>query len=819
MKRRMSTHGHATLLEALEERRLLATFVVNTLSDSIEQSNELSLRGAITLANETPGADQIIFAQGLTGTILLQSELPRIMSEVSIQGPGAGVLAIGNAGNTGDLARILEIEDGNDSAFVITISGLRIFGGTIGIDNSKVLIVEDVVIEQNGQGIINQVTGSLTLITSTVRSNGVLNTGGSGVVNFGSAAIRESSITGNQSFVGGGVSNAGTLVIDNSLIAHNRVYDYTGYRPGSQEFLGGGIYNEGTLTVRSTTISDNFAQTRGGGVVNTGVLNIYNSTVAFNSVAETTLGGGIYHAGDPSLLVSTIVSNNFAVLYNTYPDRAPSDLGGDGIFASESTNNLIGDAASASGFVDGMNGNIVGANPLLRPLANNGGPTLTHQLTALSPAINAGVNPLDLDTDQRGQQRLRGDAVDIGAVETNFVSGYSLQTVADGIVSTTADAENQHRVLIRTTDGSLVVFEEGWEAVNLQALTGAPNALGDGAIYTDPKNGLVYVMAIGEGSRAMLFIRDGFGDWAYRDLSAEAGTGLPFAPGTLDVLRVREVTRFTALGGRVFVAFLIDTATGLGTPQASWQSNRLILLEQTGLTDDAGRLTWRYTDLQEAVGVFGQTLPQMRSLTSYVTTWNAWHMAGLDSNGQIISVWTATTFDGWRVDNLSTITGAQPIEGGLSAVLTSWSGINLTGVDNAGRLIVTWWVPSFGADWVSSDLTELTDGPTIQATTLTGYGTSWDGMNYLGLDAQGRVIVFWWAPASNVWNVVPLYSAASNANNAPVPTGRMTSYASAEGTLNVLGSNDAGDTIRISLDTQTQALWLIQNLSAISLKR
>jgi hypothetical protein len=66
-------------------------------------------------------------------------------------------------------------------------------------------------------------------------------------------------------------------------------------------------------------------------------------------------------------------------------------------------------------------GNLVGADPLLAPLANNGGPTRTHALNAGSPAINAGSNPLSLPTDQRGPGFLRvaGAAADMGAYEVS----------------------------------------------------------------------------------------------------------------------------------------------------------------------------------------------------------------------------------------------------------------------------------------------------------------------------------------------------------------------------------------------------------------
>jgi hypothetical protein len=52
---------------------------------------------------------------------------------------------------------------------------------------------------------------------------------------------------------------------------------------------------------------------------------------------------------------------------------------------------------------------------LLGPLANNGGPTLTHMPQAGSPAIDQGSGCPAID--QRGAARPVGPACDIGAVE------------------------------------------------------------------------------------------------------------------------------------------------------------------------------------------------------------------------------------------------------------------------------------------------------------------------------------------------------------------------------------------------------------------
>ncbi|HZY41745.1 MAG TPA: choice-of-anchor Q domain-containing protein, partial [Anaerolineae bacterium] len=82
-----------------------------------------------------------------------------------------------------------------------------------------------------------------------------------------------------------------------------------------------------------------------------------------------------------------------------------------------SSNNLIEDSANACGLTNGVNGNIIGQDPVLGALANNGGFTQTHSLLAGSPAIDTGTNTGCPATDQRGAVRPAGVRCDVGAFE------------------------------------------------------------------------------------------------------------------------------------------------------------------------------------------------------------------------------------------------------------------------------------------------------------------------------------------------------------------------------------------------------------------
>ena len=172
---------------------------------------------------------------------------------------------------------------------------------------------------------------------------------------------------------------------------------------------GGGINNgSNVFNIDNSTISNNHCSGSGGAVRNVGGLYITNSTLTAN---EAGTGGGISNDGF-SRLTNTIVADNFA------PDGP--DLQGN--FSSPYGSNLIGRSDGSTGFINGLNGDQVGTtilplDPVLGPLADNGGPTWTHALLPGSPAINAGNAKEAFPTDQRGY--LRSGASDIGAFELN----------------------------------------------------------------------------------------------------------------------------------------------------------------------------------------------------------------------------------------------------------------------------------------------------------------------------------------------------------------------------------------------------------------
>lgn len=304
---------------------------------------------------------------------------------------------------------------------------------------------------------------NLTLAACTISGNGTLvSIGGGNSQNGGSLAINASTISGNTARGGGGlVVVNGSATIEGSTISGNTAFALSG---------GGIALGLCTLSVTNSTISGNTAGDYGGGIDLSVFSNLIvrHSTITGNR-SGADVGGGIAVTGySGATLDHAIVAGNFRGAGATRDDVGVDFTGG-AVLASYS---LIGDNAGTSlveapvGSPD-ANGNLIGGpnhgaiDPLLGPLADNGGATLTHALGAGSPAIDAGDLAIASPptSDQRGAPFGRiadGDAVggariDLGAYERQTVVGLSLMVAGD------IRSGSTKRVGFAVGDGSLAV--------------------------------------------------------------------------------------------------------------------------------------------------------------------------------------------------------------------------------------------------------------------------------------------------------------------------------------------------------------------------
>ncbi len=301
-------------------------------------------------------------------------------------------------------------------ADTVTVNGSTISGNTAGASDGGGI-----------QGVYLQITNS------TVSANFANDGGGlRGVFNV---IVDGSTISGNHAVLGGGISAFGSMKVSGSTISGNQATNF-----------GGGIYGgefpNAFLDVLNSTISGNTAGDFGGGVQWGHDLTVDFSTIVGNAVIHNlSRGGGIYVEAGTLYAGSSIIADNTASSGDA-PDISSMLVNAeDSLIGHNSGTPLLESNPGPD-----PSGNIIGGaingpvDPLLGPLASNGGPTETHALSVASPAIDVGRNEVAPNmTDQRGPGYARnrdGDLdgtsqPDMGSFEAHFTSITILTSLAE----------------------------------------------------------------------------------------------------------------------------------------------------------------------------------------------------------------------------------------------------------------------------------------------------------------------------------------------------------------------------------------------------
>jgi hypothetical protein len=238
--------------------------------------------------------DRIMIAPG-TYTENLLIDPPVAATTLTLIGTGATRTIVD--GSQGEC--VMQIDKG----YTVIISGMTFTKGECppagGILTDGTLTLTNVTVSQNqgtegGGGIANDVDGTLTLINSTLNDNtGLSQTGGmgGGLLNFGTASLINTTVSGNSVPVqGGGIENQGRIRITNCSIVNNTV-----------NLIGGGLDNRtnhstpqstgpATVTMSNSSISNNTAFTGGGFFNAEGIMTLNSTTIRENSAGE---GGGL----------------------------------------------------------------------------------------------------------------------------------------------------------------------------------------------------------------------------------------------------------------------------------------------------------------------------------------------------------------------------------------------------------------------------------------------------------------------------------------------------------------------------------------------
>ena len=450
-----------------------AALIVTSLADSGAGTLRQALLDNATLG----GGNAIVFSNTLTGTISLTSAELTISAPAIIQGPGPSLISI--SGNRSK--RVFTISGGPTQISGLTIRDGVVIGqagapGTDGSDahggaifNQSTLTLSNCIVLSNsvvggaggtrslgtvgnggaatGSGIYSS-NGNVFIFSCTFLSNSCA--GGAGAGGAGDGGDGGNALGGALYLLGGTNQITASSFISNSSLGGAGGISTNGGTAGARgQAYGGGVYNESSLAIFSSTISGGSAigsttgsstgKGLGGGIYNGMDLALYSSTIASNSVGGSSFdaGGGIYNTGSAALGITncTIAANQ-------------SDVGG-GINGNATVGGTIialnsaTTAPDVNGTVNSSDYNLIqnssgltlagstahvilGQNPLLGPLQNNGGPTFTMALLIGSPAIDQSKS-FGFTTDQRGFPRPNdvssitnvagSDGSDIGAYE------------------------------------------------------------------------------------------------------------------------------------------------------------------------------------------------------------------------------------------------------------------------------------------------------------------------------------------------------------------------------------------------------------------
>ena len=336
----------------------------------------------------------------------------------------------------------------------------------------------------------------LTLVSSTVSGNDGVGVHSVGGIYASNVTLKSSTVSGNTATGDastGGIYTSSDLKVINSTVSGNT---------GSGAYSTGGIWVNGFLPER-VPVED--------APVANEVINFYgaelllsNSTVTGNDGIGSDAAGGV-RLGLPTTIQNSIVANNTAIDFPDLAIQGPLFL-----FASlvgDTTGTFLGDGPIGDGPIgdgeiigDGPidNGNLFDIDPLLGPLADNGGPTETHALMSTSPAIDAGENEVAVDEmgsplifDQRGIgfPRVENFTVDMGAFEAPSSGGNTPPVITSdggGATATVSIPENSNYVT--NVDATDDVDAEG-SGLTFSFTTDDGGGTDNGLFTLDPNTG------------------------------------------------------------------------------------------------------------------------------------------------------------------------------------------------------------------------------------------------------------------------------------------------------------------------------------------
>jgi CSLREA domain-containing protein len=460
-----------------------ATLTVTTTADELDGNGDCSLREAVRAANLNVAVGACSAGAAGHDTVMI----PAGTYVLSLAGDGEDAAVTGDLDVTEALTLIgagasSTILDGNDTGNgvddVTDDRVLDVFASTV----AQHLTVRNGFVLGFGGGVRASApfTGDFIVVSgNTARSTLAGGAGGGIAMSDSTLVLTNSRVEGNRAVlgaVGGGIAldDAPATIAATTISANAATGDADG---GGIDMRGGSPF---AVTMSECTVATNEGGPGGGMLVGpNAVLVLSNSTVSDN--ASTASGGGLRIVGASAVLRNVTIAGN-----RCDADLAGLDARGGGLQISGGSevtlrNTILAGNVDPTGATPeddcagpvtsgGWNlvqsivgctltpttGDLIGVDPLLESLQDNGGPTQTRALPSASPAVDAGdpsIPSTCTPTDQRGLSRPQGLACDIGAFERGDFIPTTTQSVTTSstITSTTTSTTTSSTVTSSST--------------------------------------------------------------------------------------------------------------------------------------------------------------------------------------------------------------------------------------------------------------------------------------------------------------------------------------------------------------------------------
>ncbi|MBN8727537.1 MAG: hypothetical protein J0H15_07510 [Xanthomonadales bacterium] len=245
---------------------------------------------------------------------------------------------------------------------------------------------------------------------------------GSGPGNECSPTLRNLLFSANSGDMGGGIYNAGS----NGGRASPTLVNVT-FRNNAANYGGGGMYNGGenggdsSPALINVTFSGNWGMAMYNGASTNGTSSPLLNHVTFHGNIDRFTAASMHNDARFDGTSEPILTN--VILWGgtfTLPEDAGECSGGSHVeicnwFATPTIRASLIAGGCPAGAICGPD--VRDLDPLLAPLADNGGVGPTLMPAVESPAIDAAADDICAETDQRGISRPQGTRCDIGAVE------------------------------------------------------------------------------------------------------------------------------------------------------------------------------------------------------------------------------------------------------------------------------------------------------------------------------------------------------------------------------------------------------------------